>query len=388
MTSKSHFRRSDLRGFTLLEIVGIVIIITILATLALVSYIKFISKAQNTEALTNLGAIRTAQLAQHDESGTFVNATDTQDVKDKLPAAEVQEKDFKYKVVEATSEEFKAVAEPTQPDPTKQKPIEIAMYSDGSVTYKYPDGGTTGAGTGGSGLGGSGGGGGGGGAGGGVGFGGGFGGGGGAGGGGLGGGGGTGGGTGGGFGLANTVPPQTIDGDLTTAVNLLKGTQSAGNLYDLIFSKSISVVFSDLFYDPISGSVTIGQWMSGLNAIQINSVMISSFHWTSEMLATTIGHEATHADYTYNPDIWTSTTIERHPELAGHPELLHITQPPLDSVDQEYNANVAEVGLWKEIKGGQTDPILDFKQAKMSEGEASYKAYLQSIPAYAVLPDF
>jgi Tfp pilus assembly protein PilE len=133
--------RRHTKGFTLIEIAGIIIIIAILVALACAAYFRVISKSEDTEALTNLAAIRKAELSKHDESGTFVNATDTKDVNDQLPSPEIQDKIFRYKVVNATEENFIAIAERIKGG-AAYKPIEIAMYADGGISQTYaPQGG-------------------------------------------------------------------------------------------------------------------------------------------------------------------------------------------------------------------------------------------------------
>ena len=138
--------RRHTKGFTLIEIAGIIIIISILVVLACAAYLKAVSKSEDTEALVNLAAIRKAELSKHDESGAFVNATDTEDINDKLPSPEIQDKTFRYKVVNATAENFTAIAERIK-EGAEYKPIEIAMYADGGLSQTYaPQGGAAGAG--------------------------------------------------------------------------------------------------------------------------------------------------------------------------------------------------------------------------------------------------
>lgn len=133
--------RRHTKGFTLIEIAGIIIIISILVVLACAAYFKVISKSEDTEALTNLAAIRKAELSKHDESGAFVNAIDTEDINDKLPSPEIHDKIFRYKVVNATAENFTAIAERIKGG-AEYKPIEIAMYADGGLSQTYaPQGG-------------------------------------------------------------------------------------------------------------------------------------------------------------------------------------------------------------------------------------------------------
>ena len=155
----------DKRGFTLLEIVIIVVVVAILLSVAIVSYIRVISKSEDTEAVNNLEAIRASETAQHAKAGTFVNATNTQEINEKLSGIEIQDKTFRYKVINATLNDFVALAERVKPDTAGEKPIVISMYADGTVAYTYSGIGYGGDGSGSSGGGASGGGGGGGGAG-------------------------------------------------------------------------------------------------------------------------------------------------------------------------------------------------------------------------------
>jgi Tfp pilus assembly protein PilE len=59
-------------GFTVLEIAIIVVVVAILASLAVVAYFRVTSKAENTEALNNLAAVRKAQVSELAETGTYV----------------------------------------------------------------------------------------------------------------------------------------------------------------------------------------------------------------------------------------------------------------------------------------------------------------------------
>jgi len=62
------------QGFTLLELIVVIIIIGILATLGFTQYTKMVEKGRSAEAKMILGQIRTAQAAYNQEYGA--NATD------------------------------------------------------------------------------------------------------------------------------------------------------------------------------------------------------------------------------------------------------------------------------------------------------------------------
>ena len=72
-------------GFTLLELLMVMIIIGILATLAVPQYLRFIEKSRAAEAVGVLGAVKTAEGLYMLEHGTFANALDLLDIS--VPAA-------------------------------------------------------------------------------------------------------------------------------------------------------------------------------------------------------------------------------------------------------------------------------------------------------------
>ncbi len=61
------------RGFTLLELIVVIIIIGILATLGIIQYNGVIENAKRAEAWVLLGAVRKAQTAYYLENGYYLN---------------------------------------------------------------------------------------------------------------------------------------------------------------------------------------------------------------------------------------------------------------------------------------------------------------------------
>lgn len=57
------------RGFTLLELIVVIIIIGVLATLGFTQYSKVVEKGRRAEAATNLGALRSMAYAWNQEGG-------------------------------------------------------------------------------------------------------------------------------------------------------------------------------------------------------------------------------------------------------------------------------------------------------------------------------
>ena len=63
------------KGFTLIELMIVVAIIGILAAIAIPAYSNYIGRAQVTEAISLLGAIKTAAAEYCGEAGNFSGAT-------------------------------------------------------------------------------------------------------------------------------------------------------------------------------------------------------------------------------------------------------------------------------------------------------------------------
>ena len=61
-----------IKGFTILELLIVVIIVGILASLAIPYYIKTAESSKAAEAYTNLGAIRQAELVYYSKTGIFI----------------------------------------------------------------------------------------------------------------------------------------------------------------------------------------------------------------------------------------------------------------------------------------------------------------------------
>ena len=60
-------------GFTLIELMIVVIIVGILAAAAVPIYTSYVKKSYRTEAEASLGAIRTAEIAHKAETGAFAD---------------------------------------------------------------------------------------------------------------------------------------------------------------------------------------------------------------------------------------------------------------------------------------------------------------------------
>ena len=148
-------------------------------------------------------------------------------------------------------------------------------------------------------------------------------------------------------------------------------------------------------------------WGRERNTIYLNQNLRTTA--SPAALAATIAHEATHADYDYNPERAIDATLQRHPELTrddiniyrdttGSEYTFSLYDPEtqsfqsqvflLNSIDQEYTSFSNELAVWQELKGSQEDLYLDYDLALYNQGEAVLKANLRTRGSYKELPEY
>jgi len=75
---------SNTRGFTMLEIMTVVIIISILSILAVTQYTKAVERQHGRNAITYLKTIRSAQMRYYMENNKFASDVNELDIEDTL----------------------------------------------------------------------------------------------------------------------------------------------------------------------------------------------------------------------------------------------------------------------------------------------------------------
>lgn len=117
-TAWSH--RSSSRGFTLTELMAVIVIVGILAALALVGYRKYIDSARSSEAVWMVNSIRGAQEAYRAETLSYLDVCS--DLSDYYPAGDPG--DFKVQWGGGAG-------------PTAQNFRILNVTADGGVYYRY-----------------------------------------------------------------------------------------------------------------------------------------------------------------------------------------------------------------------------------------------------------
>lgn len=152
-------RRTPRSGFTLLELLLVVVVLAILIALALPSYFRSTERARSTEALVNLAEIRKGELLHQAQYGDFTEAIDLPEINHTLEL-ELNARYYDYQISQSNQTSFLIVATSR----SRGTPLQVVMDQTGRITYTWPlTGGSAGIGGGGGGIGGSGSGGGGGG---------------------------------------------------------------------------------------------------------------------------------------------------------------------------------------------------------------------------------
>lgn len=97
------------KGFTLIEVLIVIIIIGILATIALPQFKRTVERARRGEALSNLAAIQTGLSIYRLEHQTYTNCADTLAINNTLDC-DIRQRDWTYSVENASKNYFGAVA--------------------------------------------------------------------------------------------------------------------------------------------------------------------------------------------------------------------------------------------------------------------------------------
>ncbi len=98
------------RGFTLLEIIVVIVILGIMATLAATQYTKMVEKARGAEARTILGSVRTNQAAMRLQGGACSSTIGDAGIGVDFPSACASTHYFSYNIAAVSGNMFTATA--------------------------------------------------------------------------------------------------------------------------------------------------------------------------------------------------------------------------------------------------------------------------------------
>ncbi|MDD5270667.1 MAG: type II secretion system protein [Candidatus Omnitrophica bacterium] len=390
------------RAFSLIEILLAITVIAVFFGLIFAFYKNAINKSKYVEAVATVANIAKTEEIAKLETGEYIAAANTQEVNERL-GMDIEPRWFNYKVVGVTNDNFIVLAErirddiesgdlagddivvarnntgPISPDSVNQPPTDLggddiggpdtgdsappgsSSPGSGGPSSGSPGGGSPGADSGDSGdsddssP------------------------------------------TGGGSDDSIRYPTQTAAP--SSLLDYLDDAPLAADRLDLINDNDIRMVYvnnADYGVSLSSGAFWWGKedhytydydgnqvFVTG-NTIFINQNVLQ-MGFTEPALACLVAHEATHADYDYNPQEWIDATKAAHPELTD--DDIHIDQYPGNSIDQEYNANAAMLQLWDVIGDGPNES-LDLYNTEYAKGEASFKTWLRTFASYATLPDY
>jgi prepilin-type N-terminal cleavage/methylation domain-containing protein len=124
------------KGFTMLEILIVIIIIAILATFAIPQYLKASRRAIASEAVTSIGALRGALARYYQEYNTLTPNIDDLDVDN---PNDVSNANFDYTIPDTTDMDNYKIFAQGRPLPSRATGIDVCYTaSNNKIEIRYP----------------------------------------------------------------------------------------------------------------------------------------------------------------------------------------------------------------------------------------------------------
>ena len=131
------FRRArNQKGFTLLELLVVVVIVGVLAAAAVPIYLNYVKDSRRAEAKGALGAIVTGESAYYQKNNTYANAADTATIRTLLntdlsdPSAR-----WTFAITSATTTGFTATATGRAATEAAGLSVQLAYTKGGTPVY-------------------------------------------------------------------------------------------------------------------------------------------------------------------------------------------------------------------------------------------------------------
>ncbi len=124
------------KGFTMLEILIVIIIIAILATFAIPQYLKASRRAIASEAVTSIGALRGALARYYQEYNTLTSTIDDLDVDN---PNSVNNANFTYTIPDTSDIDTYKIYATGNASPSRATGIDVCYTaSDNKIEIRYP----------------------------------------------------------------------------------------------------------------------------------------------------------------------------------------------------------------------------------------------------------
>ena len=129
-------RKNRKRGFTLIELMTVVIIVGILAAIAVPLYRANVKRSMAAEGAALLGSVRTAERVYYSEHGKYLSVTNGGGPDDPLGIDTTGNKYFKTYSVTASGEGSSATFTATTTGTGDAAGITVTIDQDGNLSYE------------------------------------------------------------------------------------------------------------------------------------------------------------------------------------------------------------------------------------------------------------